>query len=93
MSFFLWCLYRLKKAFDTVDYTILLDKLNHYEFRTIINKWFSSYLHERTQTTQTGQTSSYISERAVTPCGVLQGSVLGPLLFLLYINDILQLLK
>ena len=41
----------LKKAFDTVDHAILLDKLNDYGFHGIINKWFSSYLQDRTQTT------------------------------------------
>ena len=50
----------LKKAFDTVDHKILLHKLDHYGFRGVINKWFSSYLEGRTQTTQIG---SFISKR------------------------------
>jgi retron-type reverse transcriptase len=45
----------LKKAFDTVDHNILLNKLNYYGFRGIVNDWFSSYLKNRTQTTQVGQ--------------------------------------
>ena len=72
----------LKKAFDAVDHKILLDKLYHYGFRGIINKWFSSYLEDRTQTTQIG---SFISPEKNITFGVPQGSVLGPLL---YINDI-----
>ena len=80
----MWYLYR-PKAFDTVDHAILLDKLNYYGFRGIKNKWFLSYLQDRTQTTQIGP---HISKRVVTPCGVPQGSVLGPLLFLSHINDI-----
>ena len=75
----------LKKAFDTVDHDVLLDKLNHYGFRGIINSWFSSYLKKRTQTTQVDH---FISDKAVVGCAVPQGSVLGPLLFLLYVNDI-----
>ena len=74
-----------KKAFDTVDHDVLLDKLNHYGFRGIINSWFSSYRKNRTQTTQVDH---YTSDKAVVGCGVPQGSVLEPLLFFLYVNDI-----
>ena len=65
----------LKKAFNTVDHNVLLDKLNHYGFRGIINSWFSSYLKNRTQTMQV----DLVSDKAVVGCGVPQGSVLGPL--------------
>ena len=75
-----------KKAFDTVNHTILLDKLNYYGFRGIVNQWFSSYLSNRTQTTEIG---SHISSKLNINCGVPQGSVLGLLLFLLYMKYII----
>ena len=74
----------LKKAFDTVNHSILLKKLNHYGIRGIINDWFSSYLPGRSQVTEIDSNLSTISKIS---CGVPQGSVLGPLFFLIYIND------
>ena len=76
----------LKKAFDTVDHLILLQKLDHYGVRGVTNNWFASYLLGRQQTTQIG--AKNISKKKVILSGVPQGSVLGPLLFLVYINDI-----
>ena len=75
----------LQKAFDTVNHDILLQKLDYYGFRGIINEWFSSYLRQKTQVTIV-ESQTFDSSRIV--CGVPQGSAQGPLRFLLYINDI-----
>ena len=73
------------KAFDTVNHHILLQKLSHYGIRGTANKWFESYLSNRSQFCTFGGKQS---DEAIISCGVPQGSILGPLLFLIYINDL-----
>lgn len=73
----------LKKAFDTTCHSILLQKMEHYGFRNKSNLWFQNYLKERQQVVSINGIHSTSKMMTV---GVPQGSVLGPLLFLLYIN-------
>ena len=75
----------LRKAFDTVNHSILLRKLYLYGVRGIAYDWFENYLYERSQFVYFNEEKS---DEGVIQCGVPQGSILGPLLFLLYVNDI-----
>ena len=75
------------KAFDCLDHKILFDKLEHYGVRNEALMWFKSYFTDRNQ---------YVvyegveSDKMSITCGVPQGSILGPLLFLLYVNDVVN---
>ena len=75
----------LTKAFDTCDINILLKKLDHYGFRGTSNSWFENYLKGRKQFTSIRGVNSSLEEIS---CGVPQGSILGPILFILLINDL-----
>ena len=75
----------LKKAFDTVDHSILIRKMNHYGFRGHASKFFQSYLSYRQQCVKIG---SSCSELATVQCGIPQVSIIGPLMFLLFVNDL-----
>ena len=78
----------LRKAFDVVNHEILLKKLEFYGFRGVPLEWFRSYLSNRQSFVQFGKVKSSMNTVNI---GVPQGSILGPILFILYVNNITNL--
>ena len=79
-----------QKAFDTIGHKILLDELLRISFSKNTISWYQSYLTERHFTVEV---ANRVSKFANISCGVPQGSVLGPLLFLIYVNNMSQAIE
>ena len=75
----------LQKAFDTVDHDIVIQKLNHCGIRGVAHYWLSSYFQNRLQYVSINGFNSNLEH---IYCGISQGSILGPLSFLIYVNNI-----
>ena len=80
----------LQKAFDTIDHSILLAKLEHYGTRGVANDWFKSYLSKKRQFFSI---NGFNSDHAMPKYGVPEGFVLEPILLLIYINDLNHAIK
>ena len=77
----------LQKAFDTIDYKILIEKMKCIGFSNCVTEWFECCLSKRMFSVHV---ENSFSDKAIIICGVRQGSILGPLLFLLYVTDMVQ---
>ena len=77
----------LQKAFDSIDHKILIEKMKCMGFSNDVIKWFESYLSKRMFSVHIEKS---FSDKTLISCGVPQGSILGQLLFLLYVNDMVQ---
>jgi len=84
-EFLIGIYFDLQKAFNTVDHAILLDKLHIYGIRGNVHRWFKSNIEGRQQYTSIDK---HCSNMSFVKCFIPQGSVHGPILFLIYVNDI-----